>query len=101
MTGKIGRKVDKMSVMTPAVANPISKTRRTTQKAIIQPASLPEPPFIWPDHTQLPAEDGTFVKNFQEHPQSILLTESIKPILQAIHPDGQYTIGQDSGNITK
>ncbi|WP_375340279.1 hypothetical protein [Okeania sp. SIO1H4] len=29
------------------------------------------PPF--PDHTQLPDEDGTFVKNFQEHPQSILL----------------------------
>ncbi|MFO0108792.1 MAG: Uma2 family endonuclease, partial [bacterium] len=21
-----------------------------------------------PDHTQLPCEDGTFVKNFQEHP---------------------------------
>ena len=38
------------------------------------------PPF--PDHTQLPDEDGTFVKNFQEHPQSILLTDSIGPILQ-------------------
>ncbi|BAZ26482.1 hypothetical protein NIES4073_73900 [Kalymmatonema gypsitolerans NIES-4073] len=25
-----------------------------------------------PDHTQLPESDGTFVKNFQEHPQSIL-----------------------------
>ncbi len=50
-----------------------------------------------PDHTQLPCEDGTFVKNFQEHPQSILLTESIKPTLQKIHPDGQYCIGQDSG----
>ncbi|MFO7090179.1 transcriptional regulator, partial [Arthrospira platensis PCC 7345] len=31
-----------------------------------------------PDHTQLPCEDGTFVKNFQEHPQSILLTDSIR-----------------------
>ena len=50
-----------------------------------------------PDHTQLPEEDGTFVKNFQEHPQSILLTDSIGPKLQAIHPDGQYCIGQDSG----
>ena len=50
-----------------------------------------------PDHTQLPESDGTFVKNFQEHPQSILLTESIKPVLQKIHPDGQYCIGQDSG----
>ncbi len=50
-----------------------------------------------PDHTQLPDSDGVFVKNFQEHPQSILLTESIWPILQSLHPDGQFCIGQDSG----
>jgi Uma2 family endonuclease len=50
-----------------------------------------------PDHTQLPESNGTFVKNFQEHPQSILLTDSIEPILQKCHPDGQYAIGQDSG----
>lgn len=50
-----------------------------------------------PDHTQLPESDGTFVKNFQEHPQSILLTESIRPILDQRHPDRQYCIGQDSG----
>jgi Uma2 family endonuclease len=50
-----------------------------------------------PDHTQLPESDGTFVKNFQEHPQSILLTESIWPKLEQIHPDGKFTIGQDSG----
>ncbi|NEN89217.1 MAG: Uma2 family endonuclease [Okeania sp. SIO3H1] len=53
------------------------------------------PPF--PDHTQLPDEDGTFVKNFQEHPQSILLTDSIGPVLQQRHPDGNYAIGQDCG----
>ncbi|KAB8319286.1 Uma2 family endonuclease [Tolypothrix campylonemoides VB511288] len=50
-----------------------------------------------PDHTQLPESDGTFVKNFQEHPQSILLTDSIQPRLQEIHPDGQCCIGQDCG----
>nr|WP_198017874.1 Uma2 family endonuclease [Oscillatoria acuminata] len=50
-----------------------------------------------PDHTQLPCEDGTFVQNFQEHPQSILLTDSILPVLDAKHPDGNYCIGQDSG----
>ncbi len=50
-----------------------------------------------PDHTQLPESDGTFVKNFQEHPQSILLTDSIQPVLQQRHPDGQYCIGQDCG----
>jgi Uma2 family endonuclease len=51
----------------------------------------------FPDHTQLPESDGTFVKNFQEHPQSILLTDSIQPVLQRQHADGQYCIGQDSG----
>ncbi|MCC5638293.1 Uma2 family endonuclease [Nostoc sp. CHAB 5844] len=53
--------------------------------------------LVIPDHTQLPESDGTFVKNFQEHPQSILLTDSIQPRLQQIHPDGQYCIGQDCG----
>jgi Uma2 family endonuclease len=57
--------------------------------------SICPPPF--PDHTQLPESDGTFVKNFQEHPQSILLTDSIGQVLQKIHPDGQYAIGQDCG----
>ena len=53
------------------------------------------PPF--PDHTQLPESDGTFVKNFQEHTQSLILTDSIGPVLQRRHPDGQYAIGQDCG----
>ncbi|MEB3212595.1 MAG: Uma2 family endonuclease [Leptolyngbyaceae bacterium] len=54
-------------------------------------------PRAFPDHTQLPEADGTFVKNFQEHPQSILLTDSLGPVLQRLHPDGQYAIGQDCG----
>ncbi len=54
-------------------------------------------PTQLPDHTELPEEDGTFVKNFQEHPQSIILTDSIGTVLQKRHPDGQYAIGQDSG----
>jgi Uma2 family endonuclease len=56
-----------------------------------------EIPPQFPDHTQLPESDGTFVKNFQEHPQSLMLTDSIAPILQRLHPDGQYAIGQDCG----
>jgi Uma2 family endonuclease len=60
----------------------------------LTPDILP-PPF--PDHTQLPESDGTFVKNFQEHPQSIILTDSIGPVLQRLHPDGYYAIGQDCG----
>ncbi len=58
------------------------------------PIILPRP---FPDHTQLPESDGTFVKNFQEHPQSVLLTDSIGPVLAKLHPDGQYCIGQDCG----
>jgi Uma2 family endonuclease len=50
-----------------------------------------------PDHTQLPESDGTFVKNWQEHPQSILLTDSIRPVLEVFHPESQYCIGQDLG----
>ncbi|MBW4697334.1 MAG: Uma2 family endonuclease [Aphanocapsa lilacina HA4352-LM1] len=50
-----------------------------------------------PDHTQLPESDGTFVKNFQEHSQSVPLTDSIRPRLEQLHPDGHYAIGQDSG----
>ncbi len=53
------------------------------------------PPF--PDHTQLPESDGTFVKNFQAHPQSLILTDSIDSTLQRLHPDSQYCIGQDCG----
>ncbi|MEL6384713.1 MAG: Uma2 family endonuclease [Cyanobacteria bacterium J06626_18] len=54
-------------------------------------------PRLLPDHMQLPESDGTFVKNFQEHPQSVLLTSSIRPVLDTLHPDGQYCIGQDCG----
>jgi hypothetical protein len=50
-----------------------------------------------PDHTQLPDSDGTFVKNWQEHPKSILLTDSTKLVLEKLHPDSQYCIGQDLG----
>lgn len=54
-------------------------------------------PPAFPDHTQLPESDGTFVKNFQEHPQSLLLTDSLGTALPHLRPDGQYCIGQDSG----
>ncbi|MEM8639408.1 MAG: Uma2 family endonuclease [Cyanobacteria bacterium P01_G01_bin.54] len=37
------------------------------------------------------------MKNFQEHPQSILLTDSLGVRLQALHPEGDYAIGQDCG----
>jgi Uma2 family endonuclease len=60
----------------------------------VSPIAIPAP---FPDHTQLPESDGTFVKNFQEHPQSLLLTDSIAPVFQQLHSDQQYCIGQDCG----
>jgi Uma2 family endonuclease len=73
-----------------------------TTEAPIKPTAPSTPrisatPITLPDHKQLPDSDGTFVKNFQEHPQSIVLTSSIAPILEKLHPDGRYCIGQDSG----
>lgn len=50
-----------------------------------------------PDHTQLPDQDGNFVKNYQEPPQGDLLTDSITPVLKKLHPDGNYCIGRDCG----
>src|SRR4051812_15319900 len=61
-----------------------------TRLAPDQPASLL-------DHKQLPDEDGTFVHNFQEHPQSSLLKECLRPRLHELYPDGQFCIGCDSG----
>jgi Uma2 family endonuclease len=54
------------------------------------------PPRL-PDHTQLPAEDGTIVHNFEELKQSMLLTDCLEPALEELHPDGRYCIGQDTG----
>src|SRR5262245_40674327 len=58
----------------------------------------PEQPALAPtDLTQLPDSDVAIVENFQEHPESTLLTGSVEPRLHEIHPDGQYCIGCDSG----
>jgi len=72
------------------------QTTEAPIKATVSP-SVPTATLTLPDHKQLPDSDGTFVKNFQEHPQSIVLTSSIEPILEKLHPDGHYCIGQDSG----
>lgn len=68
--------------------------RDKTMTEIIAKVAVPK---AFPDHTQLPESDGSFVKNFQEHPQSLILTDSLSITLQQLHQDGQYTIGQDCG----
>jgi hypothetical protein len=50
-----------------------------------------------PGHLDLPFEDHSVPHNFQELPQSMLLTEALEPVLRVRHPDGRYCIGQDCG----
>ena len=52
---------------------------------------------VLPDHTQLPESDGRIVENFLEHPQGMLLRETLLPVLERRHPDGRYALGLDSG----
>jgi hypothetical protein len=48
-----------------------------------------------PTHLDLPESDGRPVENFLEHPLSILLTDSILPVLRQKHPDNGFAIGQN------
>ncbi len=50
-----------------------------------------------PDHILLPDKDGVPVRNTLEPYQSALLTESLTPTLNQLHPGGDYYIGQDCG----
>ncbi|WP_423201891.1 Uma2 family endonuclease [Cylindrospermopsis raciborskii] len=77
--------------------NPVPPLTVPQSSTTTQNVTLPEEPLDLPDHTQLPDSNDDFVKNFQEHPQSIILTTSIELLLKKIHPNGDYCIGQDSG----
>jgi Uma2 family endonuclease len=61
------------------------------------PTISPDQPEALPDHTQLPDRDGSIVNNYQEHPQSSLLSDCLRPRLHELYPDGQFSIGCDSG----
>jgi len=54
-------------------------------------------PMNPPDHKHLPEKDGSIVNNYQEHPQSALLAEILTPRLREIQPDGNFSMGADSG----
>src|SRR5438105_1952006 len=69
----------------------------TTVTPPLPAASAPPLPAPAPTHLDLPESDGAIVENFQEHPQAILLTTSIWPLLTERHPDGHFAIGQNSG----
>lgn len=50
-----------------------------------------------PTHLDLPETDGSIVENFQEAPLQNLLTDSLRPLLERLHPDQMFCIGRDSG----
>jgi len=87
------------NIQTPTIPTSGIETYRTLTgfPTLINQTSPSQTPLNLPDHTQLPDSDSTFVKNFQELPQSMILTSSIEPFLQRLHPNGRYCIGQDSG----
>lgn len=39
-----------------------------------------------PIHLDFPCDDGAMVHNFQELPQSILLSDTLSPRLRQLHP---------------
>jgi hypothetical protein len=66
--------------------------------AVIQPSAPPPPPSAsWPDQRGLPFKAEWEVNHALEHPQAILLTEAIRPVLRARYPAGTGFIGQDVG----
>lgn len=50
-----------------------------------------------PTHLDLPDTDGKPVENSFEHPQSSLLSDVLLPVLDRLHPDGNYFVGADTG----
>jgi hypothetical protein len=57
-----------------------------------------KPPVVaLPTHLDLPESDGSIVTNNREHPQGLLLTNSILPVLRRIHPENDFIVSQDMG----
>src|SRR5579871_2346224 len=76
-----------------------AQERRIVMAGAVAP-EVKRPPevevIVMPDHTHLPDSDGAMVENFLEHPQSMLLTDAILPVLRRLHPDENFCIGQNS-----
>jgi Uma2 family endonuclease len=55
------------------------------------------PPGVLPTHLDLPCEDGMPVDNAYQPAQSQLLTGCLTPLLDRLHPVGDYFVGVDNG----
>ena len=60
-------------------------------------ATLRLPELALPGHLDLPSTDGRIVENSIEQHQNAELTASIEPLLEILHPGGDFFIGQDVG----
>ena len=49
-----------------------------------------------PDHLDLPCDGDPPVQNFTQIPQATLLSETLRPVLDRLHPDGHYLLGADN-----
>jgi Uma2 family endonuclease len=49
-----------------------------------------------PTHLELPDKDNSVVENHFEMPQAMLLSESIVPVLEKLHPDGRCAFAGNS-----
>src|SRR4051812_38405367 len=65
--------------------------------SVARPAMTPTLATRLPTHLDLPDKDGAIVENWQEHPQGILLTDSILPVVDRLFPNKNCGIGQGSG----
>jgi Uma2 family endonuclease len=50
-----------------------------------------------PGHKQLPETDGLPMQNFLQPFQMTILTQAVWPVLEKLHPDGQFLVGMDVG----
>lgn len=57
----------------------------------------PAPPPALPTHLDLPDTDGKPVENTYQPLQSALLTGVLTPVLDRLHPDGNYLAAADTG----
>src|SRR3954462_1580463 len=57
--------------------------------------SVEAAPSELPDHKGLPESDGSAMPNMQQPPQTEMLNQCLGPVLNEIHPDGQYCVAGD------
>lgn len=50
---------------------------------------------VLPGHKDLPESDGMAMPNMQQPPQTEMLNQCLIPVLDEVHPDGQYCVAGD------